>query len=60
MENTINIPLYTNYQKTFKIKEYIFNNKIVALKPDINSVISNFKYNPIYLKLNIAKILIQW
>jgi hypothetical protein len=58
IENIIRIPVDQNL--SCRVKEYIFNNKIVAVKPYIHDMLAITNLKHINIQLNIAKLLIQW
>jgi hypothetical protein len=60
LENNILINLPENPKNFFRMKEYVFDNKIVAVKANITDLSKISSNNPILFRLNSAKLLIQW
>jgi hypothetical protein len=60
LENNILINLPENPQIFFRMKEYIFDNKIVAVKVNMADLSKMSSNNPLLFQLNSAKILVQW
>jgi len=60
LENNILIHLPENPKNFFRMKEYIFDNKIVAVKINIADLSKISSNNSLLFRLNSAKLLIQW